>query len=160
MIYYERDGLLIRDSVLADVAAMQDHLRREDAEEVIASGFASTEHALGYSFAVSAERFTVEQGGVPVAMFGCIPTGTFVCPSANVWLLGTEDLAKIKKSFVKLSRKWVANFVARHQVVFGFVDARYQRAVTWLESCGAVFEAPQPHGEHGAAFVKFEIRRA
>lgn len=148
----------IRESVEADIAALKDRLREADEKEVIAAGNENGEDALRQSFSRSTLRFTVDIDGHPVAMFGIVPE-SLVGESANVWFLGAPEMSKIKKTFVKLSRKIIADFLVFYPVLWNDVDARYVSSIRWLKSCGAnFFETPVNRG--GFDFMRFVIRRA
>lgn len=156
MICQSSGGLLIRKAVESDIAAIKDKLRREDEEEVIASGYPSAEAALAQSFERSALRFTAEIKGVPVAMFGLAPE-SLVGEKAVVWLLGCPEMAKVKKSFVKLSRVIIKEMFQRYPVLFNLVDARYGSTIRWLESCGAEFGPVVKINDKN--FVPFTLRK-
>ncbi len=145
----------IRRSKRRDIRKISGRLREADAQEVLAAGSASVEDALAYSFKSSTKRFTVEIDGLPVGMFGLVPE-TILGDIANVWMLGTTEMARIKKTFVKLSRGVIADFLVDYPVLWNVVDVRYAPAIRWLESCGAVFD----EGSAIPGFRRFSIRRA
>jgi len=142
MTTYNKGGVVVRDAGVSDVAAVVTKMRRKDEEEVLASGFASAHDALAYSFGVSCECYTIEFEKV-----------------GTVWFLGAEGMGKIKKTFVKQSRVVIAKFLEKFPILTNYVDARYGETISWLESCGAVFDEPINIGKAGARFQRFEIRR-
>lgn len=148
----------VRPSVESDIHALKDRLRREDAEETLAAGNASPERALAYSFSRSSACYTVGIDGVPVAMFGIVPD-SLLGHSANVWFLGAPEMARIKKSFVRQSRRFIATFLSQYEL-WNFVDARYKNAVKWLIACGADFESNIYLGRGDVRFYRFTIRRS
>lgn len=152
--------ILIRRAEPGDVTQLKDKLRGHDAEEVIASGYESPEAALSASLARSTCAFAVELDGIPVALFGVVPD-TMLGHSAVVWFLGSEAMARIKKSFVRKSRIAIREFLKLYPVLWNIVDARYSTAISWLESCGAKFDRERPViGPSGHPFYKFVIREA
>ena len=145
----------IRKSKSRDIRKLSGRLREADAQELLAAGNASVESALADSFHSSTLRRTIELDGVPVGMFGIVPE-TLLGDIANVWLLGTPELAQIKKTFVRQSRRVIAEFLLHYPVLWNVVDCRYVSAIRWLESCGAVFD----EGSAIPGFRRFSIRRA
>ncbi len=129
----------IRTAKSRDIKKIGGRLREADAQELLAAGNVSAEAALAYSFDRSTLRYTVELDGLPVAMFGIMPD-CILGVTANVWLLGTPELAQIKKTFVRMSRVVIARFLECYPMLWNIVDVRYVSAIRWLESCGAVFD--------------------
>lgn len=148
----------VRPSVESDVQALKDRLREADAQEVIAEGNASVEDCLAQSLARSVQSFTVGLDGVPVAMFGIVPD-SLIGVSARVWFLGTPEMARIKKSFVRQSIKFIYQFLDSYPFLWNYVDARYKATIRWLETVGAIFPAYVVHGPNGDAFRPFFITR-
>jgi hypothetical protein len=158
MIHYEKGEVTVRDAVGSDVFILAGKLRRKDAEEVRATGAQSIDEELADSFAHSVLRYTIERAGVPVAMFGIRPD-TLIGDKALVWLLGTDELAKIKKTFVRGTGVFLNRFLEQYPVLYNAVDARYGETVRWLEAFGARFSEPV-NGPTGVQFVGFIIRRS
>lgn len=158
MIYYERGGIVVRTSCESDIEALKNRLREADEKEIIAAGNADGEAVLRHSFTRSTLRYTVDLEGVPVAMFGIVPD-SILGRRANVWFLGAPEMARIKKTFVRLSRHFIGEFLAQYPELWNLVDARYVQTLRWLESCGAVINA-RPIMMGDVPFYGFEIRRA
>lgn len=158
MIYYERAGVVVRDAVEEDVAALSGRLRDADEKEVVAAGNKDGEESLRQSFARSEVRYTVDIDGLPVGMFGVL-RGSILGGDANVWFLGTPELGRIKKTFVRLSRKFIDEFLVQYCVLWNLVDSRYTSSIRWLKSCGAVFNK-EPIIMNGQPFYTFVIRRS
>lgn len=142
---------------MSDIEALKDRLRGSDEKEVIAAGNENGEDALRQSFARSTLCYSVDIDGVPSAMYGIVPE-SLVGESANVWFLGSPEMSRIKKTFVKVSRKVIADFLLEYPRLWNVVDGRYVSAIRWLESCGAVF-SKEPVMLGGVGFYRFTIRR-
>jgi len=149
--------VLIRDAVRSDIHALKNKLREADCEEVLAAGNSSAEAALTHSFDRSSLCFCVEVEGSPAGLFGIVPD-SLVGESANVWFLGSPEMSKIKKTFVKMSRKVIADFLVQYPRLWNVVDARYESSIQWLMSCGAVFHS-DPIIMSGVPFYGFVLRR-
>lgn len=148
----------VRQFKQEDIIALAGRLREADAQEVIAEGNRSVEASLKESCARSTICLCVEQDGTPTALFGVVPD-SILGPSARVWFLGAPELAMIKKTFVKQSRRYIGLFLDRYPYIWNLVDARYTGAIRWLKSCGAVFPEYQVKGPHGDPFLPFWIMR-
>jgi len=149
--------ITIRDARRGDVDAIAGRLRREDEQEVLTAGHASGHAALLDSFDRSTMCFCVDIDGHTAAMWGIVPE-SYVGMSAVVWLLGTPEMARIKKTFVKLSRRFVRDFLTLYPVLYNVVDSRYGAAVRWLMAIGADFYG-EPVKANGVEFLRFEFRR-
>lgn len=157
MIHYYSQNVVVRDSRESDIKALSGRLREADEKEVVAAGNESGGSCLAQSYARSSLRYTVDVEGVPAAMFGVVPDEDSP-RSANVWFLGADEMSRIKKTFVKLSRKVIADFLLEYPVLWNVVDCRYVSSISWLESCGAVFQSA-PVIMNKIEFRGFTIRR-
>lgn len=154
---YNRDGLVIREARADDIEALANNLRSDDLAEVIAAGAGSAAAALKDSFSRSTHKFTIEHKGVPVGSFGIVPD-SLVGASANIWMVGTPGMGKIKKSFVKLSHVIIDGFLTQYGMLWNVVDSRYQKAIRWLLHAGAVFDFQHPVVLSGVPFYRFTLR--
>lgn len=145
-------SVLVRGSLEEDILSVAAKLRREDSIEVLAQGYATPQQAITESFRASTIRFTLEKDGEPIAMFGLVPD-SILGDKAAVWLLGTDDIATVKKSFCEFSRKVIKYFVGQYPILFAQVDGRYAKTHRWLEWLGAKKGAEYRLG--GAVFNDF-----
>ncbi len=148
----------IREAKRSDIAALKDALREADREEVLAAGNPSAEAALTQSYERSTLCLCVDIDGHPAALFGVVPD-CLLGTSASVWFLGSNEMSRIKKAFVRLSRVMIREFLAMYPILWNDVDSRYTSAVRWLKSNGAHF-FPTPVRYNGVDFLRFVIRRA
>ncbi len=147
-------NIKIRKMKRRDIRKLSGRLREADAQELMAAGNTSIESALVHSYENSTRRYTLELDGLPMAAFGIVPE-TLVGDIANVWMLGTPEMARIKKTFVKLSRKFIFDFLIDYPVLWNAVDCRYVSSIRWLEAMGAVFD----EGSALPGFRRFVILR-
>lgn len=163
MVYYERNGVVVRDATGSDVDDLGRRLRDADEKEVIAAGSASGLEALRYSFSRSERPLCVVVNGTVAAMWGVVPDpGGTICggsPSGNVWFLGAPEMSRIKKTFVRLSRQYIAERLDDYTNLWNVVDSRYEATLAWLKSCGAEF-GDKNFEINGIDFIPFAIRRA
>lgn len=157
MIKISEGDVEIREARLDDLSPIEMGLRPEDKDEVFASYGMSAHLALPYSFLVSSVCLTILYKGDPVGLLGISPSGRE--GRACIWMVGTDRINTFKKTFVKLSRRVVDLMLAAHPILCNYVDARYGKAIKWLEHLGAEFEEPEPYGVLGMPFRYFEIHR-
>lgn len=157
-LIYDKNGIVIRESREQDIDALSGRLRDADFKEIIAAGHKDQDEALRQSFALSKLRYSVELNHVVVAMFGVVSEGPILAPAGRIWFLGADELGRIKKSFVRLSRQVIAHFLVSYPVLFNAVDSRYVSSITWLKSCGALF-SPEPLTLGSVDFYQFYFRR-
>lgn len=157
-IYYDKNGIVVRDSAIDDAIAIAWRLRTSDAQEVYASHHHTPKDALVLSYTASDPCFTVEIKGVPAAMFGAVPEG-LLSDRATIWMLSTDDIFKVRKSLVKECRNFIKIMLERYYLLENYVDARNTLSIKWLEWCGAVIEDAKPYGKENLPFHYFSFRR-
>lgn len=157
MIYYDHNGIVARDSKESDIKHLSDNMRDDDVIELAATGDTPT-HSLCYGFVHSTMIVTLELNGEPVAMFGYVPD-SLLDSRAIVWMLTTAGVEKIRKTFLKLSRRFIRLMLSHYAELYNYVDARYKRSIDWLNWCGADVLAPIPVGVNGEPFHPFIFRR-
>jgi hypothetical protein len=158
VIYFENRNSSVRTAEIDDVCCLKDTLRESDREEIKASHGHNPEEALLHSLKVSSHAFTVTFKGRPVAMFGVAPTEgdkTLGC----IWLLASDEIHKIKKTFLKMSGVFIKQMLDLYPVLFNYVDIRNTKSIDWLKWCGAQFMVPEVYGVENKFFSLFTIRR-
>ena len=93
-IFYDKDGIIVRRSIKTDVEYLKNHLSQGDLDEVWASNNLTAEKALKESVKQSLISLTISNGN-PIGIFG-ISTKNIIGSKATIWLLGTDNLKKIK----------------------------------------------------------------
>jgi hypothetical protein len=156
---YKKWTVSVRESVPGDIIYLKNHLRKEEIEEIWASHASTPEQALLGSYLSSIKCFTLLIGDVPAAMFGIAPD-TLLGEKACIWLLGTNMLAKIKKTFMVLSKKFIDAMLGDYPYLYNYVDFRYKKSLQWLQWCGAKISDPVPFGPEQLPFCRIVIRRA
>ena len=155
--FYDQDDVLTRTSQTRDLAPIAARMRESDRLEVMASHGHAPYEAVKFAFSSSPVCMTILYKNEPVAMFGVV--GYPMCPgTATVWLLGTNGIYKMRKSFLRLSRRYIAEMLKEYPTLYNFVDARNRVTVRWLEWCGATFNMPIAYGVAGLPFRAFVIQ--
>jgi hypothetical protein len=125
----------VREARIEDCAALAPNLRLEDSIEVRRSGFQKNEAALVYGLEHSTEASTVLIDGKPAAMFG-LNAKTLLGAEAVIWFLGSPEMERIKKTFLRLSRFQIRSWRERYPVLYNLVPLEYEKSLKWLRWLG------------------------
>lgn len=138
-----------RESKFADVEYLHTRLRKADKQEILANSGQLPYHALLRGFFQSEVCFTiVDTKDVPVGMFGVGKEGA-------IWLLASDDIYRIRFSFLRESRK-VINFLnKKYPKLWNYVDCRNDLHIRWLKWCGFTFLQKVPYGVLQKPFYEF-----
>lgn len=129
-----------------------ENMREIDRIEVTCFGY-SPSKAVERSVKDSDVTFTVLSKDQKVmAIFGA-----GVKEEAFIWLLGTKELDKNPKPFLRHCRKWVSSLVEMYGTVSNWVHADNLECLRWLQWCGA--EIGDPILIQGELLRKFNISK-
>lgn len=144
----------IRDSEIEDVLIIANGMRLCDIKEIYASSQLTPYQALSTGRAFSTICGTVCRNRVPMAMWGVVDS-PLEEKTGSIWMLGTPDLEKDKKYFIRQSLVIIRDLQKRYTKLFNYVDCRSQQSIQWLKRCGAHFDQPAPYGALGLNFQYF-----
>lgn len=154
--FYDKNDVVIRNACYDDVHRMKDKLRASDRQEVLASHGHSPHEALTFSLESSPIVYTAVYKNEPVAIFGLVAS-PLNDGSATIWLLATDGFYPMRKTFLRLSKKFIAIFLKQFPVLYNLVDVNNQGTIRWLKWLGAKFVDPIPYGSAGMLFRPFTI---
>lgn len=138
-----------RVSEYSDVEFLAPRLRYEDKREVLAVSGSTPYHALLKGFAQSEVCFTIlDKENVPVGMFGVSSEGA-------IWLLATDDIWKIRFSFLRESKKVIDFLNKKYPKLWNYVDCRNELHIRWLKWCGFIFIQKVEYGILQKQFYEF-----
>ena len=98
MIYYDKNGVCVRDSISDDTLYLSTRLRKSDVEEIWASHHHTPKDALMLSLEKSTVCMTILMKDKPVGMFGIVPE-SLLGDKAVIWLLASDDINKLRCVF-------------------------------------------------------------
>lgn len=153
-----RHNYTIRPATEADVAYVAANMREADRAEVAASSRRSPEEALMFSFQASRDPLAGCVDDVPICVFG-VAELSIVSDRASPWMLGTDELPKHARAFLRMSRAYVSNLKKQYAFLYNYVDVRNTYAVRWLVWLGFKIEDPQPFGPDRLPFHRFTMER-
>jgi hypothetical protein len=150
--------ITVRPWKASDVTDLSKRLGNAEVKELKAYGWLSSQEALTQSASRSELCYSVveEPSGMVLAMFGCVRQETLLSRSACMWLLGSDDMYKIRFTFVKRSKQIINLFLERFSILWNVIDARCVGILKMLQSLGARLE---PMTVNGNQFVKFILVR-
>lgn len=157
-IYYESELAIVRESTLDDCYEVARRMRKQDIDEVWSSNHLSPSEATLACFKKSTITLTVERKGFAVAMFGIVPDN-LVGGFASIWLLSTDGIVGIDKSFVRNSHMFIRYFLNFYSVLHSYVDMRNTVSIKWLKWLGANFSAAAPYGLDQMPCMYFEFKK-
>jgi hypothetical protein len=148
--------ITIEKTKLDDIKKVAAALRDEDFCEAMAQ-HGDAMMALSVSAEKSDVCCTLFVDNIPCAIYGRV-AASILGDSANIWLLGTPELNKIKKSFMRISKHVINDWLKEYPVLWAQVDGRYGKTHRWLKWLG--FQKFPGYELHGVEFNNFMIRRA
>lgn len=157
-LFYDKNDVIVRDSVKADVLPMAKNLRQADIDEIWASHHLLPLEAMMKSYDSSLTCLSACINEEPFAMFGCTPEN-FISSKGLIWMLATNRIAEVKSEFYKYSRFFVDILLEDYPLLYNYVDARNTRSIIWLKRIGAEIKEAKPHGMDGLPFHYFSFTR-
>lgn len=136
-----------------------EHLRDQDAAELLAGGKPDFLAALQQSVKVSRWSRVALVDGVPAAAFGCAEYGILLAPDGVPWLLGTDAVARHARVLQRQGRRYIQAMLQQYPRLFNAVHAENTVAVRWLKRLGFQLRDAVPVPPHGALFHPFEMTR-
>lgn len=131
------------------------NLREADSREVSALG-ANPKDAALRSLQDSDMAWTALVGGVPVIMFGA--GGDVFSERGFVWALGTDECMKHPREMLVFGREKLKEMLNVYPILENYCDARYKKALRWLEKIGFQVSDPVKWGVNGELFCKITAK--
>ena len=138
---YSHGDISIRELRAEDAKYLNGFLRSEDADEIGIFGHKDFMAHFDFAISQSIESYAMLYKGIPCAMFGICPT-SLLGSDANIWLLGTPEMAHVKKTFMKLSRLFIGEWLNKYPRLWNLVPCDYEKSLKWLKWLGAEINGP------------------
>jgi len=132
---------------------MAPHMRKDDVDEIWALCAMKPLEALLYSVQDSKEAFTavLPDNEVPVLMFGLGGKANVLDKRRSIWLLGTPQISKIKRQFIKESEEYFKTLAAG-ETVYNYVMPQNRASLSWLKMLGFSIMEAKPYGWLGKPY--------
>ena len=137
------------------------NLRDSDVRELMASAGHAPLEALIKSVRVSDGdmAWTALVDGVPAVMWGVAPHSN-TASIGVVWLLASDLIYQIKKTFLKECPKYITLMHMRYKMMLNYVDIRHTASLIWLDQLGFFVADFQPsYGAGKTPFLLFMSQR-
>ncbi len=137
-----------------------EHMRSIDQQEIWLASKSTPSRAM-HRCLDSDVKLTCLVDEMPAFMFG-VNRMTLLGNKGAVWMLGTEDMYKIKygKLELKLMREYARQLAEPYDVIENYVHVENEISIKWLRFMGFKFDEPQPYGFSKAPFMRFEMRNS
>lgn len=134
---------------------LQNHLRSPDVRECMIHG-ATPWRALRYPIMrKDAVTFTALHKNTPACMFGVVPIyDDSEIKTGSIWLLGTDEIDKHPRKFLRASKNMLQYFCERWDVVENVVPVDHSATLQWLAWLGFLF-CDEPTTVNGFECVRF-----
>lgn len=142
----------VRSSIFRDCTALAETMREEDKREIWHLARSSPLNALMDGMFYGEHCWTVQWGHKVVAMFGVTRDDEV---SGTPWMLASDDLKKIKKSFLRECHSYVELMFKDFDVLTNYVWAENTVHIEWLKWLGFKFLPAKPMGYDGELFYEF-----
>jgi hypothetical protein len=123
------------------------HLRQIDKDEIWSIAAMNPLDALLYSVQDSKEALTVmmPDSDTPIMMFGLGAASGLICRKRSIWLLGTDEIRRIKKRFIMESGQYLET-LAGGETVYNYVLEGNTASLRWLKMLGFTIMDAKPFG--------------
>jgi hypothetical protein len=142
----------VRASTFNDCIELSKTMREEDKREIWHISRSSPLNSLIDGLLHSSKCWTVEWKGSVVAMFGVVRHDDVV---GVPWMLASEDLKKIKKSFLRECHQYVERMFDGFQVLTNCAWSQNTIHIQWLKWLGFKFLPARVKGYDGELFYEF-----
>ncbi len=137
------------------IAPIAENLRDADILEIRLSSNKTPLQAVSEGFEQSIMVWTGMYGDVPIGMFGLCSL-TILGNTGVPWLLGTDEMMKIRRQFLTDSKPYIDQMLSIHPRLVNFVHVDNSAGIRWLHWLGFDMQPPVKAGPYGALFHKFE----
>lgn len=130
---------MVKEPNVEDIKEISEHLRKEDIRECADVGGMHPSEALLESWAVSKDNCFAasHQDRGWICIWGCSPTGALGVGSP--WLLGTPEIENVPLTFLRESKRWIAETHKEYPIMTNIADERNEIHLKWLRWLGFKF---------------------
>lgn len=141
----------VRRARAEDIPFLAENIREDDRLEIWHCARTTPLQAFQNGYEVSDNPLTVVWGEKPVAMFGVTGANGVGVP----WMLATDDLKRIRKSFLRECRSYAMELHNEYPLLVNHVWAKNTVHIQWLRWLGFILSTPEPYGPDNEMFIRF-----
>lgn len=149
----------VRAPTAEDVADLVQYMRTADVAECLAAGHPDLRTNIETAIRVSVWSRAFRVDGRVAAVVGIHPLAGLFGDTGVPWMLGTDEVTRNARAFVRLSRPYIAQMLEAFPKLINLVHAPNANAVAWLQRVGFVLQDPIPYGPAGEPFRIFTLER-
>ena len=112
------------------------NMREADRREVWASHRHTPEEALAAGLSRAEKAWTCFVDGTPAFMWGVSRVGSVLSLTGAPWLLGTPEIFRVQREFLRRSRVYVDEMQAAFPLLRNYVHVDNRTSMRWLGWCG------------------------
>lgn len=138
---------------IEDALCIHENLRPNDLKECEIFGYSPFE-ALSHVFEiVNSRTYAIKNDGECIGMCGTVPLEQ---DRGSVWMLGTSDINKYSKPFLRKCKDVIDLLQGDYEVIENICPAGHSETIMWLTWCGFTFyeERQQINGYDMLRFVR------
>lgn len=145
----------IRPATREDCLYLAENLRKEDLEELSHGLGLPPDVSVLIGFRTDRETYAVVHQDRVVAVIGVGGTpGVIGYP----WMLATDELRDIRKSFLRGCLEFISDILTRYPHLENYVWSKNEGHLQWLRWLGFKFDSPAPWGIHDEPFQRFYMK--
>lgn len=140
---------------LRHIDDMLANARAEDRIEFECIEGRSLEQELQFSLDSSSAAHALIIGGELVSIFGEVDMGEGV---GVPWMISTTALDRHRRAFLTRCDQQIASMRERYKLLINYTDARYTKALDWMQWMGFHMHPAIPYGVNQEPFHPFTLR--
>jgi len=152
-----RSAVEFRELHPGDLEHLAANLRAQDTAELEAAGRGDALEVLRECVAQSDYVRVATADGEPGCVFGARCTGTWLTPSAIVWMLGTDLVRVHQRALASKAPRYIQAMRQKFGRLYNCVHADNTLAIGWLKRSGFALSPATPHPRTGELFHYFEM---
>lgn len=153
-----KNRLTVEPATQAHAIQLADHLREEDAAEMMASHGLQPLEGLQLALHLSIVSKVILDGKRVVALLGVAPVAS---PegAGSIWLLGGKLVKRLPVAFTRTCAEVLRQLVESFDVLLNMVWTQNKQALRWVKALGFEVGEPVPFGVAGLPFHPIRFTR-
>lgn len=148
-------SLVVRQATWLDLLLLLPRIRKADVDECEALfGKNTVSVAACETYRNSQMRYTMEEDGIVIAMFG-VAAPSLLSTVGAPWMFGTDQIEAHPRSLMRDGRTYIDAMLRLFPRLENIVDARNTKSIRWLRHLGFTIDPAIPVGVARLPFHPF-----